>query len=114
MKKILFLFPLLLFLGCASGGKMMTMESYSDLPVGISSDELVKERGDPYTVTRSGENEIYEYIERISAFDRVIMIRHYFFTVRDGRIIEKQVKEEKPYVFRDSYELQTSLNGEEE
>lgn len=91
----------------------MTMNSFYDIPVGATKDEVVTSIGKPYAVhKREGGALEYEYIERFKAGGRNINERHYYLLIKDGKVVSKRVEQESPapYTF-DSYEMQTTQNG---
>lgn len=93
----------------------MTMNSFSDVPIGSSSSEIVKSYGEPFAVhkTRDGNLE-YEYLERVKAGSRTLEERRYVFVIKDGKVVSKHIKGSTPapYYF-DSYEMQTTKNESE-
>ncbi len=106
----------LLFTACASGGTIMTMNSFYEIPVGATQEDVVATAGKPYNVRKLEDGSLeYEYIERFKAAGRNINERHYFIVMKDGKVISKRVKQTSPlpYTF-DSYEMQTTQNGSEE
>jgi hypothetical protein len=107
MKKI---FVLLLFclIGC-TGGKNISYDSFNDVSVGASVDELIAVYGEPYAINplKNGEEE-YEYIERIIVANRTLEVRHYFFIVKDNKVAYKRFGEDAPKDKRNSYDLQTT------
>jgi len=108
--KIVFLI-FLLHASCAVGHHVMTMDSYTQVPIGLPVNELKKTAGKPYSIRHMDEGkDKYEYIERIFMGDKVIEERHYYFIIKDGRVVSKQIQEEKPPPFQvpNSYEMQTS------
>jgi hypothetical protein len=112
MKKLIFSYFLLL-IGCMSGHKIMTMDSFSDVPIGATEQQLIKNMGSPYAIYKLDNGDLnYEYIERISANDRVIEERHYFFLIRNGKVESKSTdtRTRAPLQQRNSFELQTSQN----
>jgi len=99
-------------LSCASGGKVMTQDNFSQVTVGMTKSELTKIAGEPVLVRdlKSGAKQ-YEYIERITDNGRIIEVRKYLFIVKYGKVVSKKMVFEGPPLFekRDSYELQTSF-----
>jgi hypothetical protein len=106
---------LLLFILASCGSSMMTMQSFSDIPIGTSIDELKATAGSPYRVhTNKKGEEVYEYVEKFNMGYRTLEERHYFIVIRDGRVVEKKLKyEEVPPYYIDSYQMQTSSLEEE-
>ena len=91
----------------------MTMNSFSDIPIGASSAEVVTTYGEPYSVHKKKDGTIeYEYLERIKAGARNMEERRYILVIKDGKVISKEIKQSSPppYTF-DSYEMQTTQNG---
>lgn len=100
---------LLLTLACSNGGHM-SLHTFNDIELGESSAEVVSTVGEPYAIRQRGDGTVeYEYIERIKAGGRDLEDRHYVITLKDGKVVSKDVKyaSPAPYLF-DSYEMQTS------
>jgi hypothetical protein len=95
---------------CSSGNHIMTMQSFYDVPVGSTTEELIAGAGEPNRIHQaSGGVEEYEYIERMKAGARTLQERHYFFKVQNGRVIEKRMEQVSPHpIYFDSYEMQTT------
>ena len=95
---------------CSSGGSMTTMDSFYEIPIGSTSNEVVESIGKPYALHRreDGAGE-YEHIERIKAGGRNLDEGHSFLLIKDGNVASKRVDQSSPspYVF-DSYEMQTT------
>ena len=111
MKKItLLLFSILL--GCSMGSRAITMDDFYEVELGMTKQELTEKLGKPYLIQRIGDRvERYEYIEKISSADRVMEERHYFFSIKEGRVFSKEVKTFSITPFeRNSYDMQTSEN----
>jgi hypothetical protein len=106
--------PLLLCVAaCASGGAVMTMNAFYDIPIGSSESELVATAGKPYSISRTDDGVVeYEYIERVKAGARDLEERRYVLVLKDGKVVSKYVKGStpSPYLF-DSYEMQTTQNA---
>lgn len=117
-KKNIFFFlsiALLSIWGCASGSKVMTIEDFSDISVGQTSDDIQKKHGKPYSIKNIGDNEVeYTYIERIPMGKRVLQERHYLIILKNGKVTSTQTRSfNRPVYERNSYEMQTSYNKEE-
>lgn len=111
MKKFCFLF-VIIFAACSSGHQVMTMESFSEIPVGACESEIIQAVGRPYAIREKPDGTVeYEYIERFRISGREIQERHYYFFIKDGKIISKKVERITPpgYTF-DSFEMQTTQN----
>ncbi|NGX28959.1 MAG: hypothetical protein K940chlam1_01149 [Candidatus Anoxychlamydiales bacterium] len=116
MRKILTILSLsILVFSCASGGKVMTAESFSEVSIGMSSDEMQKKFGKPYSIKDLGEGEVeYTYIEKIHMGSRVLQERHYLIILKNGRVTATKTRDySRPAWQRNSYEMQTSYNKEE-
>lgn len=89
---------------------MMTMNSFSDIPIGSSSADVVIHYGQPSHIHKKGDGCVeYEYVERIKAGGRNIEERRYILVIKDGKVVSKEIKQSSPppYTF-DSYEMQTT------
>ena len=117
MNKLLFYSIISIFLlGCASGNKVATSDHFHEVSVGMSVKELKAKMGKPYSVKNLGDGYVeYKYIERLMAANRVLEERYYLFIVKNGRVTsKKQVDMNRPVYERNSYEMQTSSNEDEE
>lgn len=104
------IFLSLFFTACTSGNHVMTMQSFYDIPLGTTRDELTQKAGEPYLIhkKKNGE-EVYEYIERFKVGFRTLEERHYLLILKDGVVVEKKLKQDSPPAYyMDSYEMQTS------
>jgi len=111
------LIPLLILVACASGGSMVTMDSFHEVPIGVSAPEVVAVIGKPYAIREKKDGTVeYEYIERIKIGYRNMDTRRYFIILKDGKVIEKHVKQDSPLPYYlesfDSYDMQTTQNGD--
>ncbi|MDE3045748.1 MAG: outer membrane protein assembly factor BamE [Verrucomicrobiota bacterium] len=111
-------YPLLALLAaaaCSSGGSTMTLNSFSDIPLGATKDEVVASVGKPDLVKKHSDGSIeYEYVERVKIGARDVEERRYLIKLKDGKVVSKKIKGKSedipyptPYVF-DSYEMQTT------
>ncbi len=109
MKKAFFL---LILCACSSGGSLMTMNNFHDIPLGATTEEVVSCAGQPFAIRTRCDGVIeYEYIERIKIGARDAEERRYLLLIKDGVVIEKKLKESTPLPYGfDSYEMQTTEN----
>lgn len=111
MNRILLVSLLFVFLSaCAAGGHMMTMNSFYDIPVGATKEDVIISVGKPYAIHPMKDGVVeYEYIERFKVGRRNVNSRHYFLVIKDGKVISKRVEQSSPLPFTfDSYEMQTT------
>jgi len=116
MKKIIVILSLsILLFSCASGGKVMTAEKFSEVSIGMTSDDLNKKFGKPYSIKDLGEGEVeYIYIEKIHMGSRVLQERHYLIILKNERVTSTKTRYySRPAYQRNSYEMQTSYNDKE-
>jgi outer membrane protein assembly factor BamE (lipoprotein component of BamABCDE complex) len=108
MKKALLL--LLLLAGCASGGHMMTMNTYHDVSIGSTQEEVIATMGKPISTKTLPDGSIqYEYVERIKVGGRNLEERRYHIILKDGKVVSKEMKYGEPPAYKfDSYEMQTT------
>lgn len=111
------LIPLFILVACASGGRMITMDSFHEVPIGVSETEVVAVVGKPYAIRNKEDGTVeYEYIERIKIGYRNMDTRRYFIILKDGKVIDKRVKDASPLPYYlesfDSYDMQTTQNSE--
>jgi hypothetical protein len=100
----------LLAASCASGGSVATQTSFYQVDVGATTAELEEAMGAPYAKHKAPDGDVeYEYIERLKEGSRNLEVRHYFFLIKDGRVIGKRTRTSvpSPYEF-DSYQMQTT------
>ncbi len=93
---------------------MVSMDRYQDVSLGFTAADLEERFGKPYaTHSKSNGAVEYEYIERITAAGRVLVLRHYFFVIQDGKVTSKRMMTDKevPLDDRNSFDLQTSKNS---
>ena len=112
MKRGHFIASLLCLSACASGGSIMTMNAFYDIPLGASESEVISSAGKPYSVNKKEDGVVeYEYIERVKAGARDLEERRYVLVLKDGKVVSKYVKASTPSPFLfDSYEMQTTQN----
>jgi len=91
------------------GHRVMTNDCFYSVSTGTSKDELVKLAGKPYSIHRKCDCLEYEYIEKITNGNRVIQENHYFFVIKNDRVISRRVENVNPPPYRiNSYDLQTT------
>ena len=98
------------FSGC--GHRVMDMDDFYAYEVGMSAAELERKAGKPDVIRDLGDNtQEYEYIERVSFDMRFAEVRHYLFTIKNGNVVAKSVKQDTlPPRVPNSYDMQTSEN----
>jgi|SaaInlStandDraft_4_1057021.scaffolds.fasta_scaffold214038_1 hypothetical protein len=114
-KNYFFLLVCILFFGCMTGHKVMTMQQFSDIPVGITQEKLKSLAGKPITIQKLDDNECqFEYVERIIIGERVVEERHYYFLIKDKKVVEKHVQTQTTPLFqqRNAYDMERSQNDE--
>lgn len=107
---------LLTTFACASGGKVMTPEQFSEVSVGMTGDEVSKKFGSPYSIKNLGHGDFeYIYIEKVTIGEgRVLQEKHYLILFRNGRVTSTKTEIlNQPAYQRNSYDMQTSYNEEE-
>ena len=82
--------------GCAArSGKMINLESFQETNIGISEENLVKTYGPPLNIHHHDNGiVVYEYVERFTmgaAERRIVEVRRYYFYIKDGLVISKQM-----------------------
>ncbi len=112
MKKTLI--PGLLLLAACTTSKMLTMESYVEIPVGSTKAKVTEIAGKPDRITEKDDGTVeYEYNEKLKNGFRTIQERRYVIVMRDGAVISKRVEQssQPPYDLN-SYDLQTTYGDE--
>lgn len=100
----------IIFAGCISGHRVMTMSEFHEIPVGTTAVQLKLIAGKPYMISRHDEGiEEYEYIERLTIGSRIATERHYYFILKDGKVTSKRIEDisPPPYLLN-SYDLETT------
>ncbi len=105
--------PLFLLAACSMSGTVVTMDSFSDVPIGALVAEVNTSLGSPYAIHKCEDGTVeYEYIERIKIGARDAEERHYFLLIKGGQVVSKRVKQGGPIPYYlnsfDSYEMQTT------
>jgi hypothetical protein len=108
--KKLFTLLCLFLCSCATGGPVLSVCGFYEVPIGATQEEMIAQSGDPVAIRRFDDGTIeYEFIERFKVGARILTERHYFILVRDGVVVSKRMKEISPTPFGyDSYEMQTT------
>ena len=105
---------LLLLVGCAAGNSVLTQCAFYEIPLGASSEEVMRTIGEPYAIHKKEDGSIeYEYIEYLKVGGRNLQERHYFLLIQDGKVASKREENflPPPFLF-DSYEMQTTQQPE--
>lgn len=93
MKQLFWLSSLsaVLLCGCMarSGSEPMTMRRFQQIPLGISTEQLVKMAGKPYQIKKNKLETRYIYIERFVTPDGMRQDRRYIVEVSGGRVTNK-------------------------
>lgn len=89
----------LLLSSCFSRSALMTQESFSSVQIGSPISQVVEVNGEPYSIDSKGDIEEYTYVERVTSGNRLIYENRYTLGVRNGKVVSKNVKQEKtpPY-----------------
>ena len=92
----------------------MQANSFYDVPVGASKEEVMAVVGKPVATHKKEDGSYeYEYVERLSVGSRVVSEKHYYILMKDGKVISKRVKQvEVPPYGPDSYDMQTTQNND--
>jgi hypothetical protein len=103
-----------LLCACSSGGSVLNMNSFYDVPIGATQEEVIASVGKPVATHRKEDGSTeYEYVERFKVGERNINERHYFILIKDGKVVSKRVKQSSPLPYGfDSYEMQTTQNDD--
>lgn len=105
----------LVFAACSSGGSAILSDSFYDLPVGSSQEQVIAAIGKPTSVHQKEDGTVeYEYIERFKVGGRNLNERRYYILMKDGKVVSKWVKQTSPLPYGfDSYEMQTTHNHDD-
>ncbi len=117
MKNLIFILILSLLTtwGCASGGKIMTEDTFSQVSIGMTTKEVINKFGRPYSIKNLGHGEIeYKYIEKvIVGRAKVLQEKHYFIIFKNGQVSSTKTEYlNRPSYEENSYEMQTSYHKE--
>ena len=104
----------LAFAACASGHSMLTMDSFYDISVGSTREEVISKIGDPWSITKKEDGcEEFVFIERMKVGARIMEERRYIITLRDGVVVSKHLERTSPPASTfDSFDMQTTRNSE--
>lgn len=107
----------LVLASCSMGGQMVTWDSFADVPIGASSNEVVEAVGKPYATHKKDDGSVeYEYIERFKVGYRNMQTRRYYILMKDGKVVSKRYEMNSPLPYYlesfDSYDMQTTHNEE--
>lgn len=102
--RCLFVFGLIFLLGCATNSEVMTRDKYAEVEIGMKASDIEHRFGKPYQiVSREGDKETYEYIEKITMGNQVIEQRRYYIVIQDGKVVGKYMKFSNPPPFEAIY-----------
>jgi hypothetical protein len=93
--KILIVF-LCLLSSCFNRPALMTQCDFDHIQLGTPIHEIRSCIGAPYGICYKRDVQIYEYIERIDLGTQTLVENHYFLTVRDGVVVSKCLRQERP------------------
>ena len=101
------------------GGTMVTWDTFAEVPIGASQTEVVQTVGEPYAIHTKDDGTVeYEYIERFKVGYRNMQTRRYYILLKDGKVVSKRYDQNSPWPYYlesfDSYEMQTTQNGQTE
>lgn len=82
---------LVILMGCMarSGADPMTMHRFQQIPIGISSEQLVAMVGKPYEIRKGRKLTRYIYLERFVTPDGMRQDRRYVVEVSGSRVTNK-------------------------
>lgn len=83
---------LLTALFCAAcAGPVMSRAQFNSVQFGDTQDVLVSQHGTPYEVKQlSGGMVEYHYIERVPIRPDMAEEHHYYFVIKDGKVLSKR------------------------
>lgn len=94
MKKY-FIIACLFLAGCSSAHNAMSSDSFADVQLGMTVEEMKKRYGTPYEVHHRGGNlDEYEYIEPFDMGHKIVLENHYFIMVENHRVVGKRMVQE--------------------
>ena len=98
---------LALCVGCMTRSTVMTRETFDEVSMGTTAQDIVLCAGQPYkSYCVPGGKEEYVYIERLKLGNNVIIENHYVIAFLDGRVISKRFTQERPpaydIIYRDN------------
>ena len=113
IKKTISLFVLLL--SACSHHRIMTMDCYASISLGMSKTELVEIYGSPYSTCQRNNGVIeYTYIERLNLGNTTMQERTYYILVQNDKVVAKRyTTETPPNYMKNSYFYQTAQGDEE-
>lgn len=100
MNKLKYFLLAVVLCGCFTRHTYITNQKYNSVQVGDPISVVVDQAGEPYALRtlQNGTLE-YEYIENFSRGTVLIYENHYFFIVKDGKVVSKKMTQtqEEPY-----------------
>ncbi len=102
MKRTLIMFLVLIASCTFQRMPLMTIESYTEVDIGMTVNALVEKFGQPINKFSRDHQVIYEYVERFQLGNTpqsVVESRRYFFVIESGSVVSKymQIKNQPPY-----------------
>ena len=97
------IFGAALFLMSCVHTQVMTIDSYAGIAPGSPIADVEATYGTPAEIRSKGTYQIYVYIERFQLGTSVVKQRRYYFTVDNGRIIDKHTTFDNPPPYAEIY-----------
>lgn len=98
MKHYLWMLFLVILAACSSG-KPMTQETFSDVAIGTTVDDLKAQCGSPIEIKHHANEDEFIYVERITMGGCRVMENYYSFFIQSGKVVRKSIKTQQPPAF---------------
>jgi hypothetical protein len=96
---------LVVLMGCFTRPAIIHRQSFDEIQIGTTVEELKKKVGEPRTIraTPSGGEE-YEYVENLYIENEVVEKRLYYFSVQNGKVTSKRTDQQTPPAYDQIYD----------
>ena len=98
IKKLLMGICLFIFSACSSG-KPMNLDSFNDVAIGTSVEDLKAQCGSPIEIKHHQTEDEYIYIERLAMGNCRVAENYFCFFIQDDKVVRKTIRTQKPPAF---------------
>lgn len=101
---IVIAFFALLLTSCIQRQAIMTVEGFSEVPIGSAVTEIEDTYGEPYAIhSKPDGSSVFEYLEKVVMGREVLVQKSYFFVISGDKIIGKYMKYSNPAAYQSIY-----------
>jgi len=87
---------ILLLLSSSCTSQIMNKQTYSQIAIGMSTEEICSIAGQPYRIIEDQSCQNYEYIERFDIGPNITNHNVYTLTIHNGVVVDKQTSNTTP------------------